>query len=313
MLRDKTVAAVVPAFNEETQISRVVETMPDFVDWIVVIDDASSDGTWKILESLARTHERLVPIRHAENQGVGGAIASGYKWCGEKDIDCAVVLAGDGQMQPDKVEDICLPVVLGKADYSKANRLISESAYRKIPITRFVGNSGLSFLTKIASGYWHIADSQSGFAAIGKLPLKLIDWDRMYKRYGQPNDILVKLNVYNFRVQDVAMEPVYGVGEQSKMKKRKVLFTISWLLLKSFFWRMKEKYIYREFHPLVLFYCLSLLLLLTSVGFGIRLILKWSEDGLVPEITLVGLLFSITVGLMCAFFAMFFDMERSRP
>lgn len=313
MLEQKSIAAVVPAFNEETQIRGVVETMPDFVDRIVIIDDASTDATWDVLQELKSRYEKLVLIRHEENQGVGGAIASGYSWCRENDIDCAVVLAGDGQMQPDRVEEICLPVVRGQADYSKANRLLTESAYRKIPLSRFVGNSGLSFLTKIASGYWHIADSQSGFAAIGKLPLKLIDWDRMYKRYGQPNDLLVKLNVYNFRVLDVAMEPVYGVGEQSKMKKRKVLFTISWLLFRSFFWRMKQKYIYREFHPLVLFYLLSILLLIASVVFAIRLGVKWAADGIIPEITLIGLLFSLTAGLMCAFFAMFFDMERSRP
>ena len=113
----------------------------------------------------------------------------------------------------------------------------------RIPKIRFFGNASLSFLTKIASGYWHVADSQTGYTVINLRALKVIDWDRMYKRYGQPNDLLVKLNVHSFKVIDVPVEPVYNVGEQSGIKVRKVLFSIGWLLFKSFFWRLKEKYI----------------------------------------------------------------------
>lgn len=315
MLRSKSIAVVVPAFNEATQIGKVIRTVPDFVDSVVVIDDASADQTSESALAAAReagTADRLVLLRHEHNQGVGAAIATGYIWCRDHGIDCAVVMAGDGQMQPECLELVCGPVVDGQADYAKANRLITDESYRKIPLARFLGNSALSFLTKIASGYWHIADSQSGFAAIGRLPLRTIDWTRMYPRYGQPNDILVRLNIHNFRVVDVPMEPVYGVGEQSKMRKRKVVFTISWLLARLFLYRMRQKYIYREFHPLVFFYLLGVALLAVAAAFAVRFVVKWEADGVVPEVTLLALLFSSTTGLMCLFFAMLFDMERGR-
>ena len=127
----------------------------------------------------------------------------------------------------------------------------------------------LSLLTKIASGYWHVADSQSGYTAIGLSTLQKLDLDRVYPRYGFPNDLLVHLNVRDARVRDVPSRPVYNVGEQSGIRYSRVVPTISWLLLKAFFWRLKEKYVIRDFHPLVFFYVLGLLMFLVGLGLGI--------------------------------------------
>ncbi|HBP21620.1 MAG TPA: glycosyltransferase family 2 protein [Planctomycetes bacterium] len=310
--REHRIGIVVPCHNEETQIGRVIETMPDFVDKIIIINDTSTDGTHDVVVGYQEHDDRVVLIDHEINQGVGGAIASGYKWARDNDIDIAVVMAGDGQMDPAELPRLLDPVVEGRVDYSKANRLLSGQAYRKIPKVRYFGNSVLSLLTKIASGYWHIADSQTGYTAINKRALKQIDWDRMYKRYGQPNDLLVRLNVYNFRVCDIPMEPVYNVGERSGIKIRRVLFTISWLLLSRFFWRLKEKYIIRDFHPLVFFYLLSFVMFAVSSVFTVRFGMLWYQQKQVPEITFMVLMFSVTMGLMSAFFAMMFDMESNR-
>lgn len=312
MFEDKTIAAVVPCYNEESQISRVIETMPGFVDFIVIIDDQSKDKTAEVVEQHQESMKNIILIKHEINQGVGGAIASGYKWARDNDIDVAVVMAGDGQMDPGDLPAILAPVVSGEVDYAKGNRLITGEAYKKIPKIRYFGNSVLSLLTKIASGYWHIADSQTGYTAINKDALKKIDWDKMYKRYGQPNDLLVKLNIFNFHVRDVEVKPIYNIGEKSGIKIRKVLFSMSWLLVKLFFWRLKEKYVIRDFHPLVFFYLLGFFMMFLNLVFLLRFVVLWATQNQVPEITLLIWVFTFTMGFMASFFAMWFDMECNK-
>ena len=286
--------------------------MPDIVDHLVIIDDFSSDDTIGKVESLLSSHQKIVLIKHAENQGVGGAIASGYKWARDHDQDVAVVFAGDAQMEPSDLIDILTPVINEEVDYSKANRLFSGEAYKKIPKARYFGNSVLSLLTKIVSGYWHVADSQTGYTAINKKALNLIDWDKMYKSYGQPNDLLVKLNIFDLKVRDVPIQPTYNVGEKSGIKIRKVMFTIPWLLFKLFFWRMKEKYIIRNFHPLVLFYFTGFIFFLLSSALAIRLVYLWLDYGYVPVMTALALLFTSSNAILFSLFAMWFDMEASK-
>ena len=212
---------------------------------------------------------RVDLIEHERNQGVGAAIVTGYKRAIAEEIEVTAVMAADGQMDPDDLEALVQGVIADQVDYAKANRLFTGQAWELIPRTRYLGNAVLSFLTKIASGYWHVADSQSGYTAVNLATLKLLDLDRIYKRYGFPNDLLVHLNVWNRRVRDYPSRPIYGVGERSGIRLRHVVPKISWLLTKGFFWRMKEKYIIRDFHPLVLFYSLGMLLF--GAGFAARL------------------------------------------
>lgn len=305
-------AAVVPAYNEETQISVVVKTMPDYVDRIVIVDDKSTDSTVEIVKKLKETDKRIKLICHEVNQGVGAAIASGYKWARDNDIDMAVVMAGDAQMDPVDMPNLLDPVVENRTDYSKGNRLIHSETLDQMPRIRLFGNAMLSLLTKIASGYWHIADSQTGYTVINKQALKEIDWDSMYKRYGQPNDLLVRLNVHNFRVMDVPIKSVYDVGEVSGIKVRKAVFTIGSLLVRLFFWRLKRKYIIYDFHPLVLFYLMGFALLLLSGIFAIRLAILWIMHGAAPSLTAIALMFSFSMGMQSIFFAMWFDMNDNR-
>lgn len=312
MYKNHKIGVVVPAYNEETQIGKVISTMPDYIDKIIIVDDCSKDKTSEVVKEHDKGGNRVVLIKHKENQGVGGAIATGYKWARDNDIDLATVMAGDAQMDPRDLPNLLDPVIEDKCDYSKANRLASGEAYKKIPKIRYFGNSILSLLTKIASGYWHVADSQTGYTVINKKALKAIDWDKMFKRYGQPNDLLVKLNVHNFRVMDVPQEPVYHVGEKSGIKVRKVIFSIGWLLVTLFFWRLKEKYIIRDFHPLIFFYAFGFFGLITSFAFFIRVVYLWSIQGSVPEISLLTFIFTFVIGFQSIFFAMWFDFENNR-
>jgi glycosyltransferase involved in cell wall biosynthesis len=312
MYKDKRICAVIPAYNEETQIGNVIETMPPFVDKMVIIDDCSKDHTVKIVRGYKQNNSRIELITHEKNQGVGGAIASGYKWARDNGYDAAAVMAGDGQMDPVDLPTLLDPVVEDRADYSKGNRLFTGEAYKKIPKVRYYGNAFLSLLTKIASGYWHVADFQSGYTVINKKALHYIDWDKMYKRFGQPNDLMVRLNVYNFRVADIPIEPVYNVGERSKINIFKVIFTISWLLLKMFLWRMREKYIIRDFHPLIFFYTIGVLFKFLTIILFIRLFWFWFTYGHIPPTNALAAMFSFMSASLFILFAMWFDMEANK-
>jgi glycosyltransferase involved in cell wall biosynthesis len=312
MFNEKSVCVVVPAYNESSQIGNVIETMPDFVDRIVIVDDASQDDTAAIIQKYQKDHHHVELIRHPENQGVGGTIATGYEWARDNGYDVTAVMAGDGQMDPLELEKIITPIVDGSADYVKGNRLFYGDAWSMIPHYRYIGNSFLSLLTKVASGYWHIADSQSGYTAISLIALTRIDLKSIYKDYGMPNDLLIKLNQHDFRVRDVHIRPVYNVGERSGIKLRKVIPRISWVLFKGFWRRLFFKYVIRDFHPLIFFYLLSFILLGASIPLAIRLFYIWISRGNIPDMNALALIFTIISGLQTLFFGMWFDMEYNK-
>ncbi len=312
MYKNKSICVVIPAHNEQTQIGKVIESMPDFVDRIVIVDDASADETKNVVRAYVEKNEKIVLLEHEENQGCGGALATGYKWARDNDMDVAVRIDGDGQMKAEDLISIVDPVAEGRADYSKGNRLFFGDAWRMIPHTRYLGNSFLSLYTKIASGYWHVADSQSGFTAINRLALKRIDLDRIYKDYGVPNDILIKLNMYDFRVIDVHTKPVYNVGEKSGMKLAKVIPRISWVLFKGFWQRLLFKYVIKDFHPLVFFYLLSFVLLTAAAPLAIRLFYIWWTSAKIPSMNALALVFTLISGLQTLFFGMWFDMDCNK-
>ena len=312
MYKNKKICVVVPAHNEETQIQKVIQTMPDYVDEVVVIDDASDDQTVNLVKSEMKISKKLYLIEHPDNQGVGGAIASGYKWARDKEMDVTAVMAGDGQMDPDDLDKIIDPVVIGEADYSKGNRLFFGDAWNLIPHYRYLGNSFLSLMTKISSGYWHIADSQGGYTAISLIALKRINPDSIYKYYGMPNDLLIKLNQHDFTVCDVNIKPVYNIGEKSGIRLSKVIPKISWLLFKGFWKRLFFKYVIRDFHPLVFFYSLSFFLFIISIPLVIRLLWIWFIKGDIPDMNALALFFTLISGLQTAFFGMWFDMEYNK-
>ncbi len=312
MYGGKTITVVVPAYNEEKLIGKVLKTIPAFVDHVIVVDDASQDRTADVVKNCQKDDSRIVYLRLKTNEGVGGAIVAGYKWARDHEIDVSAVMAGDAQMDPNDLPLLLEPIVKEEADYSKGNRLFTGKAWRIIPRARYLGNAVLSFLTKIASGYWHVADSQSGYTTVSLKVLKTLDLDSIYKRYGMPNDMLVKLNVYRFRVRDIPIAPVYGIGERSYMKIYKVIFTLSFLLLKLFFWRLKEKYVIRDFHPLVLFYLLGFFLTPIGIIFGGYLLVYRLLAGTVAATSALFAAFFSISGLQSLFFAMWFDMEDNK-
>jgi len=309
MLEGKTVSVVVPAHNEEALVASTVSGIPAFVDRIFVVDDGSTDRT---ADRAAGADPRVEVVSHARNEGVGAAIVSGYRRAIAEEIDVTCVMAADGQMDPEDLQQLAHAVAVGECDYAKANRLFTGQAWKLIPRTRYLGNAVLSFLTKIASGYWHVADSQSGYTAVNLETLRLLDLDRIYRRYGFPNDMLVHLNVFNRRVRDYPSRPIYGVGERSGIRLRSVVPRISWLLVKGFFWRMGQKYVIRDFHPLVLFYALGMLLFWGGVILGLVETALRIAGNAIPAATIVLVALLIVSGMQLLLFAMWFDMESNK-
>jgi glycosyltransferase involved in cell wall biosynthesis len=310
MLDGKSVAVVIPAFNEERLIGDTVAGIPPFVDRIYVVDDASRDRTAERVKLIE--DGRVLLLEHERNLGVGGAILTGYERALTERIDVTCVMAADNQMDPAELESLVRPVAGGEVDYAKANRLTSGQAWELIPRTRYLGNALLSLLTKIASGYWHIADSQAGYTALGLETLRRLDLPRIYRRYGFPNDMLVHLNVVNARVRDIPSRPIYGVGERSGIKIRKVVPRISWLLVKGFFWRLREKYVIRDFHPLVFFYAFGIVMTLVGLVLGIvETVARIGGHG-IPTATIVLVALLLISGSQFTLFAMWFDMESNK-
>lgn len=236
MYRDLQVAVVIPAFNERRAIVETVATVPAWVDHILVIDDASSDDTaaQARIAAAARTQPaRVEVITHAANRGVGGALATGYRRALELGADVAVVMAGDGQMDPDDLPALLAPIADGSADYVKGNRFLHPSIWTTMPVTRIVGNVLLSAATRVTSGYHHVFDSQCGYTAIRRSALSEIELDGLFPRYGYPNDLLSRLHVAGMRVVDVPVRPIYGEHWKSGINLGTALHPIPWVLLRS--------------------------------------------------------------------------------
>ncbi len=310
MFEGKRVAVVVPAHDEEALIGATLRGIPPLVDRIFVIDDGSSDRTAERAREIG--DPRVEVLSHERRSGVGAAILTGYRRALADGLDVVAVMNGDNQMDPADLPALVQPVARGELDYAKANRLFTGQAWQLIPKTRYLGNAILSMLTKIASGYWHVADSQSGYTVVSREMLERLDLDRVYTSYGFPNDMLVHLNVWNARVRDFPSRPIYGVGERSKMRYRHVVPRIAWLLLRGFFWRLWEKYVKRDFHPLVFFYVLGFIATTAGVLLGLVVVGYRIAGYSIPVATVVLVALLVISGLQFTLFAMWFDMESNK-
>ncbi len=357
MIYRKTIAVVIPAYNEEKQIGKVIETIPRFVDRILIVNDCSTDKTADVVKGYIESDfnntslqikketveknlynyaeivneeinkkekkyftptkiyntnpetDRIILINNIINAGVGSAVANGYKWCRDNSIDCTAKIDGDGQMDPNELLSICKPIVEDNVDYVKGNRLIHRSAWLVIPKLRFLGNSFLSIFTKIASGYWKISDTQTAYTAISLKALNALRLHKLYKSYGYPNDILVKLNIAFCSIKEVEIKPIYNVGEKSKMKLMSVIPKISFLLFRSFFKRLWIKYLFRDFHPLFILYHFAMLLFIVWVPYLIKVSGKIINGEMASFETLFAFTFLGITSFQFILFAMWMDIQ----
>ncbi len=245
MYQGKRIGVVVPAYNEEGFIAAVINTIPDFVDRIYVIDDASTDKTRQIASETARQNGRATVLSHGKNRGVGAAIVTGYKEALADNVDIVAVMAGDNQMDPARLSGLLSPLTEGGTDYAKGNRMNGLTHLKGMTCWRRSGNWLLRWLTRIASGNYSLTDPQNGYTAITRRALEEIDLDRVYSWYGYCNDMLVKLSACGARVLEVPIPARYG-AEKSKIVYRKYIPRVSLLLLRGFLWRLRAKYLYGQ-------------------------------------------------------------------
>jgi glycosyltransferase involved in cell wall biosynthesis len=246
MFHQRVVAVVVPAFNEGDKIAATIRSVPGFVDHVIVVDDGSGDATAAIARRAARRAasrggRRVEVIVHPDNRGVGAAIATGYARALVLGADATVVMAGDGQMDPADLPRLLAPVIDGTADYAKGNRFAWPGGWRRMPPVRMAGNLVLSWLTRLASGYWRLCDSQCGYTVASRRALLAIGAERMFARYGYPNDLLARLGAAGARVVDVPVRPIYGPAWRSGLSPTRVALPIARLLLRAFVRRLRAR------------------------------------------------------------------------
>ncbi|KDE58019.1 glycosyl transferase family 2 [Halostagnicola sp. A56] len=276
-------------------------------------DQPRTDGGPEPLTTRATLHDsigRVLPIQHRENMGAGGAIKTGYLAALEEGVTVTATIDADGQMDLSQLPRLLDPIVEGRADYAKGNRLLDREYRAAMPRFRFVGNSMLTFLTKIASGYWKTMDPQNGYTAISHEALEAVDVPSLYEYYGYCNDLLVKLNVNEMRVADVGMPAVYG-DEESSIEYSTYIPNVSFMLLRDFLWRLKTKHLVTDFHPLALFYLVGAgTTALGIVAACLTLVDAVGQNG--PVLT-SGIASAIVccLGVLLLLFAMVFDMAES--
>ena len=236
MYKGHQIGVVIPAYNEELLIADTIRSVPEFVDNTYVVNDGSTDRTAEIILSFNGCG--ICYINHKENRGVGAAIISGYKQAMRDNVDIAVVMAGDNQMDPVQLPKLLDPIVEDEADYTVGDRLSNLKQMKGMSYWRRLGNWILRWLTRIAAWNFSISDPQNGFTAITHQALLCLNLDDIYPRYGYCNDILVKLSSARARVKQIPMPAVYGC-EKSKIRYWYYIPTVSWLLLRNFLWRMK--------------------------------------------------------------------------
>lgn len=306
---EPTLAVVVPAFRTERHIRGVLETIPPEVAIVVVVDDRSPDGTASIVEDLKRSDDRIVLHRHEQNQGVGGAVTSGYRIALEHGARIIVKMDGDGQMDPGHLGRLVDPIVCGRADYTKGNRFLHAAELGSMPPARRFGNLALSFLTKIASGYWNVFDPTNGYTAIHADALSAIDTGRLGKRYFFETSMLIELGVAGAVVQDVAIPARYG-DERSSLSITKTLWEFPPKLVRGCLRRTWSQNFLRDFTALALLLTAGLAMVAAGSAWGAAWWWRSWRTGIPASTGTVMLaVLPLILGVQCLLQALVLDLQ----
>ena len=307
MYRDLTVAVVVPAYNESKLVGRVIETCPELVDHIVVVDDCSPDDTSDAARAVG--DPRLDLVRHEVNQGVGGSILTGHQRALDLGADVMVVMAGDAQMDPEFLPALIDPIADGDAQFTKANRFYAYGSFTGMPKHRIFGNILMSFMTKAASGYWGLFDPLNGYTAVHRAALERLSFDRIAKRYDFENDLLVHLNILRVPARDVPIPAVYG-DEISGIRVGRVGFSMMRRLWRGFWHRIWRKYVVQSFSPVALMLFSGLALFGLGLAVGVFIMANTLGPPVASAGTVVMCVGPLLSGLHLLIFAMFLDIQE---
>jgi len=316
MTSNQELYAVIPCFNEEKHIVPYLEKIKNLIGNIIVIDDKSTDATNASLKKYIDENQKykIILLEHKVNRGVGAAIATGYKYIRDilnpSENSAVVVLAGDGQMPIEQLDIVTRPIFKKLCDVSKINRLGKYE--NNIPFLRMIGNRILSVLTQIASGYYGLWDSQTGYVVISNKVLKEIDWDKMYKRYGQPNDFILKCSEKNYLICETDAEPYYRKDIISKMKIYKVIFPLLSILFKGFIKRIFREYFTNNSEPIIINIIFILLTFILSLIFLGRVIIQYFFYNFIGTNSLISLFFLTIIFLFLSSNFFSYDYKKNK-
>jgi len=271
------ISVVIPCYNVSKHIEQVISSLPLDIDYIIAINDCSPDDTECILTRLQKENKKIIYVIHEVNQGVGGAMLTGFKKSIDLSSDVTIKMDGDGQMDPSYIPALLKPIRENKADFTKGNRFRDFKALRKMPITRRIGNLGLSFLIKAASGYWNIFDPNNGFIAIKNDVLKNLDFQKIHKRYFFESSMLIELYHADAVVQDIPMKARYG-NEISGLSRTRTLFEFPPKLFIAFIKRIALKYFLFEFNIASVYLLFGVPLFLIGAIYGITNFVKYGSS-----------------------------------
>lgn len=333
MISRHSIVAIVAAYNEKRNIAAVLHDIPNYVDFVIVVDDGSLDET-PILASqeLQKQRRGFIVISHLFNKGQGASRATGARYAldGLIDLEHAkifsrsampnlakkrkvlVFLDGDGQLDPKLIGNFARKVILSGLDFVKGDRFSTPNLVEIMPKSRVFGNVILSAMTKVSSGYWYISDSQCGYFALHERVAKQIKWDRLRKGYGQINDIIIRLNELDARVGIVPVPAIYGVGEISGIRIPKVVFPILTLCIRGFTRRVLFKHLVWKTHPLAFFYLLGFFLLFLDFFLVIRVFFLLSLGEAAPPLTSTLAMILFALGSLCVFQGISLDLLENQ-
>jgi dolichol-phosphate mannosyltransferase len=302
------ICIVIPCYNVSNHIEKVIQELPESISYIITVNDCSKDNTEMILTRLAGENKKIIHINHTVNQGVGGAMMTGYRKSMDLNADIVIKIDGDGQMDTGYIDEMLQPLLTDKADFTKGNRFRDFSALRKMPLARRFGNLGLSFLIKAASGYWNIFDPTNGFTAIKNETLKNIDFNKIHRRYFFESSMLIELYHSNAVVQEISMKAKYG-DEVSGLSATKSFFEFPPKLFVAFIKRILLKYFLFEFNIASLYIMFGVPLFFIGLIYGLVNYIRYASSHLpAPTGTVVIPTLLITLGFQLLLSAANYDI-----
>lgn len=310
MYRDLRVAAILPCYNEEKLIGKTIETLPDFVDEIIAVDDNSTDNTLEVITTIAKKNKKVTPLHLDPNEGIGGAYINGFEHALGNNIDVVITMAGDAQCNPDYISNMIDTLIDDNLDYVKANRFVHLEELKQMPKFRRVGNTVITILTKFSSGYYSIFDSQNGYGVFKRKTLENLPFEYIGRRYDYENTLLIALSIMDARIKDEPVPAIYG-DEVSTIPVFKTTMRALKVVWKGFWKRMFYKYVVVNFHPIALFLFTGLLLQLIGYLFALYMLIeKIGYDQSPSTGTVMLSVLPIIVGIQFVLSAITMDMNN---
>lgn len=311
MLNNRKIAIAIPCYKVEQHLPQVVAGLPGFVDSILLVDDCSPDGTGALIDRMAKEDKRITALHHQKNKGVGGAMKTAFQKAIEQGTDAVVKLDGDGQMDAAFIAP--LAEALEESDFAKGNRLFDRKELRRMPLLRRMGNMGIGFMVKAASGYWNVSDPVNGFFAIRTATLRQMDFSRIADRFFFESSMLIELHYTGARISEVTMPAIYGT-EKSNLSIGKTLLSFPPRLIAGWLRRIHLSYFVYDFNICSLYLLAGVPSFLFGLVFGICEWIHYAGMGLgAPTGTIMVAVLPLILGFQMLLAAAQYDITASNP